>query len=336
MILVTGSTGIVGTRLVFDLLMAGHEVRALHRVGSDKEFVRQVFRFYHPERAEALYAKIHWHEGDVLDVYALEQALRGVDMVYHTAALVSYAPGDAAAMMAINRDGTANVVNIALEAGVRKFCHISSVAAIGKPLEGAANENTPWSKRTSRSVYGLSKYLSEREVWRGAAEGMPCIIVNPSVILGPAKAQQSSGVLMDLLSKGVPYYPQGAAGIVDVRDVSAISIALMDSDLSNERYLVSARTVPYKHLLDRAAHIYGNKPPRLAVKPWMLQMAWPLAALWAGMQGAKPTLTRETTRNASLSLQYDTGKVQQALGIAFIQPEESLAYYRAFFSVESA
>jgi nucleoside-diphosphate-sugar epimerase len=256
--------------------------------------------------------------------------MHGIDEVYHAAALVSYRRKDAAKLINTNTEGTANVVNIAIDAGVRKFCHISSVAAVGLPLKGLANEETVWKRSAQRSMYGFSKYLAEQEVWRGAAEGMPCVIVNPSVILGPAKPYQSSGALMHLFQKGPAYYPPGTAGFVDVRDVSSACIALMDSEKQNERYILNAGSVPFRQMLNHAAAVFGNKPPQVAIKPWMLELAWPLAALWATLTQTQASITRETARNACKALYYDSSKVQKAIGLEFISAEESLAYYKPF------
>lgn len=333
MILVTGSTGIVGSRLVFDLLADGHKVRAMKRGSSDLEFVRKIFKFYDADKGDALFAAIEWVEGDLLDIQSLELAMEGVSQIYHAAALVSYAAKDAEKLLALNADGTANVVNCAVDAGVMKLCHISSVAALGKAKSGLpTNEKTTWKRSTNNSVYGLSKYLAEREVWRGTAEGLPAVIVNPSIIIGPAKSDQSSGMLMDMLRKGIKYYPPGSAGYVDVRDVSRMSIALMKSSLENERYLLNSESIPYLDLLNSAAEVYNNPPPSIAVKPWMLEVAWRMAAVGATFTRTSPRITKETARSASQRVHYDSTKVQKALDTGFIPVHQSLAFFRSFYA----
>lgn len=333
MILVTGSTGIVGSRLVFDLLKAGHKVRAMKRGSSDLEFVRKIFRYYDSEKGDALFSAIEWVEGDLLDIQSLESAVEGVSQIFHAAALVSYAAKDAEKLLALNSDGTANVVNCAIDAGVKKLCHISSVAALGKAKNGQpTNEKTTWKRSTNNSVYGLSKYLAEREVWRGTAEGLPAVIVNPSIIIGPAKADQSSGMLMSMLRKGIRYFPPGSAGYVDVRDVSKMSIALMESEIENERYLLNSESIPFRTLLNNAAEVYKNQPPLVAVKPWMLEVAWRLAAVGAAFTRKTPRITKETARSASQTVDYDNRKIKEALGTDFIPVTQALAFFRNFYA----
>jgi len=337
MVLVTGSTGIVGTRLVFDLLKKGKRVRALKRSGSDTEFVHRVFRFYDPEHGGSLFGKIEWADADLPDVGALADALVDVEEVYHAAALVSYLPGDAERLMKINTAVTTDMVNLSADAGVKKFCHISSVAAVGQSLKGLADENTSRKKGTQRSVYGLSKYLAEREVWRGAAEGMPCIIVNPSIILGPSKPDQSSGMIMDLFRKGSAFTPPGTAGYVDVRDVSGAAIELMESELYDERYILNSENVSFRDMLTWSAEVFGHRPPQYTLQPWMLELAWPVASLARFISGKGPKLTKETARNAARTLGYKNDKVKSATGREFIPVRESLHYLEGFFDLaESA
>ena len=332
MILVTGSTGIVGTRLLFDLIKSGKRVRALKRHDSDTDFVKRVFHFYDSKTGGEFYEKINWCDGDITDIDSLEKAFNGIDTCYHAAALVSYDPRDEEMLIEINAEGTEKVVNVALEAGVKKICHISSVAALGRAeVDKLTSEYNHWNRDQNSSSYGLSKFMAEREIWRGTAEGLPAIVVNPSIILGPSKPNQSSGMLMSVLHKGIGFYPKGKAGYVDVRDVSKACIALMNSEIVNKRHLINSENLSYNKLLNKAANIFGNKPPKYKLKPWMLTIAWIGAKVWGGLTGSRPKVTRETAKSASSISVFDNSKIKQTLGIEFISVEESLEYYRSFF-----
>lgn len=332
MILVTGSTGIVGTRLIFDLIKSGKSVRALKRITGDTDFVRRVFQFYDSKNGEAFFSKIEWCDGDISDMGSLDIAFSGISHCYHAAALVSYDPRDEKKLLEINAEGTENVVNAALEAGVLKLCHISSVSALGRAKKGTpTSEKDFWNRDDNNSVYGLSKFMAEREVWRGTAEGLPAIIVNPSIILGPSKPHQSSGMLMSLLQKGSVFYPKGTAGYIDVRDVSKACILLMDSEIQNKRFILNAENLNYKSLLTTAAGIFGNSKPTLKLKPWMLSLAWTGARVGAAISGTKPKITRETARSASHTNVFSNAKILQAVSINLFPVKEALLYYRSFF-----
>lgn len=333
MILVTGSTGIVGTRLTFDLLNKGEKVRAMKRPDSDTEFVRRVFRFYDAERGEELLDHIEWVDGDILDLDSLEEAMRGVHTVYHTAALVSYAGSDRQKLAIINGDGTANVVNQAVASDVERFCHVSSVAALGSTDDGSPiDESTPRNTMDARSFYGITKYIAEREVWRASAESaLSMVIVNPSIILGPARSDQSSGMLFSTLRKGLAYYPPGCTGIVDVRDVSRMAIELAESDVRSERFLLNSENITYRKLLELSAEVFGHAKPKIRVGFGALEAAWVASGIVSAISGNRAKITRETARSATRNTRYNSEKVRETLNTGFITVEECLKYFAPFY-----
>lgn len=332
MILVTGATGLVGSRLAFDLVREGHAVRALKRFGRDLSDVQKVFSFYDSANGLRFFEAIEWVAGDVLDTESLKEAFEGIDIVYHAAGLVSYRKKDFDALMAVNQEGTANMVNAALASEVKKFCHISSVAALGKSKSNALiDEQCEWKANECVSNYSLSKFSAEQEVWRGIAEGLDAVIVNPSIILGPAAANQSSGMLMAMVRKGLPYYPSGASGYVDVRDVSGMSIALMQSDIKNEKFLLNSENLTYLELLTKGAVVSQKPKPRFKVSKHLLELAWIFSVIGAAVFKLNPKITRETARSASQKSTYDSGKVQAQLNRKFITVGDALEHYRAYF-----
>ncbi len=330
--LITGATGIVGSRILYDLLVAGMPATCLKRAGSDMVQLEKVFSFYGGESAVALLQKVNWITGDLLDVESLEMAMTGASQVYHAAALVSYQKADAEQLMTVNHEGTANVVNMALDCGIDKICFISSVAALGRAKKNElTTEKNEWNSAQNTSVYGLSKFMAERELWRGSAEGLSTIIVNPSIILGAARSDQSSGALMSVLKNGPKGYPKGVGGYVDVRDVSASCIALMGGKFENEGYLLNAENLSYKKLMAIAAEVFHNDLPSLKLNPWMLKMAAYFSILKSKIDGSQPKVTLETAHSASRRNAFDNTKIKRALGRDFISVRESLEYYRAFY-----
>ncbi|MFT6998253.1 MAG: dihydroflavonol-4-reductase [Cryomorphaceae bacterium] len=324
--LVTGATGIVGLRIVYDLLKRNERVRALKRSSSDMAFAEKVLRFY--GAADADLTNIDWFEGDLLDLFSLEKALEGVNTVYHCAALVSYDPKDEPKLFQVNEGGTKNLVNVCLTSGVETICHISSVAALGVEKEGPTTEESHWQRDENRSVYGLTKFIAEREVWRAGAEGLNVVVVNPSIILGPSKPDQSSGMLVSMLRKGSKYYPSGGVGLVDVRDVSKACIQAMEQEKFGERYLLNSQNLSFQELLTKAAVTFGNEPPKSKLPNFLLELAWRLGVI-GRLFGIKP-ISKETAQSAQRTANYNSSKANNDLGVKFIPIGESLAWIKVF------
>lgn len=332
MILVTGATGLVGSHLTFELVRTGHKVRALKRRDSSLAMIEKVFSLY-PDLQEALLPKIEWVEGDILDIYSLEEAMEGVDEVYHCAALVSFLPEDKKRLMRINSEGTANVVNASIEKKIRKFCHVSSIAALGRPENQSdlINEKLVWKTSKNNSVYAVSKYAAEREVWRGTAEGLDVVIVNPSVILGVAGPGMGSSRIFNTMWNGLKFYPPGKNGFVDVRDVARAMIMLMESDIRNERFILNAENLEYKELFSIMAAAMGKPAPSIKVSAAMSGLAWRLEKLRSILKRVKPLITKETAHTAVQNYEYSNEKIKKELGFEFTPIEETIRHFCGVF-----
>lgn len=320
----------MGAHLLYELTAAGHAVRALRRPGTDLTIVERIFRHYAPD-ASSLVTRIEWVEGDVLDMPALEAAMEGIDRVYHAAAMVSFDPRDARTMHQVNVEGTANVVNAALDRGVRRLCHVSSVAAIGHGVPGEArHEELMWEADTHTSPYAASKYAAELEVQRGIAEGLEAVMVNPCVVLGPGAPGRSSMTMVERLARGTRFHPPGANAVVDARDVASAMVVLMDRGVTGERYILVGENLDYKRLFTLLANAFGHPSPSIALPAWPLQLAWRLERLRTLFFGGRPFVTRHTVRSALVHRRYDNRKALSVPGIRFRTAEEAVANVASF------
>jgi nucleoside-diphosphate-sugar epimerase len=195
---------------------------------------------------------------DILDTFALEEVMHGIQQVYHCAAVVAYDPKNKNNLYNVNVKGTANVVNAAIAAGVQKMVHVSSVSALGRMRNNeTVNEEMNWTEKTNNSEYGKSKYFGEMEVWRGTGEGLNAIIVNPSTILGPGNWNSSSSKIFKTAYEEFPWYSDGISGFVDVKDVAKIMILLMNSEITNERFILNAGNTSFKNVFSEIAKCFG-------------------------------------------------------------------------------
>lgn len=322
--MVTGATGLLGSHLIFQLVSRGQAVRALYRSEDRKMLVREIFNFYSPENGQDYFDQIEWVKGDILDIIFLEELItEGCDL-YHCAALVSFHHRDFSSMIKLNREGTENVVNVALYRNVRKFCHASSVAAIGNDASDEITEKTKWKNTPETSGYAISKYGAERAVWRGIEEGLNAVIVNPSVIFGAGNWNDSSLTIFRTVAKGLRYYPPGANATVDARDVAEIMIRLMDTSISSERFLCVGSNQSFQELMTVISKEVGVSPPRIAAKRWQVKTVRLILALWNGIIGKRSSITKDNVSNLFTSKQYSNEKIKKALGIEFRGLEEQV------------
>lgn len=305
-VLITGATGFLGSEVALQLVQAGQSIRCTKRATSK---VPQIL-LPHTQLIE-------WVDADLMDVFALEDALQGIKQVYHSAAWVSIKQADKEPMIRTNVTGTANLVNLCVEKGIR-LVHVSSIAAIGtaKPDE-LITENDHLDSSTESDGYALSKLESEMEVWRGIAEGLDAVIVNPSLIIGPNAGILGSGQLFETVRKGLKVYTTGSAGFVDVQDVAKCMIALMNSDITAERYIISAENRNYQQITAEIAEGFGIQPPTILAKPWMMEIAWRAAALLSAITGKPPVLDKIAAKSATLNKDFDNTKIKKAIGIEF-------------------
>ena len=333
-ILITGGTGLVGSHLLLNLVSRGLKVRALKRENSSLGLVKKVFSYY-SDKADNLLSHIEWVDGDVTDIYSLYDAMENIEQVYHTAAIVSFGPYDNKIMTKINVEGTANVVNAGLNKKIKKLCHVSSIATLGRAdNEGLIDEETHWKNSKDNSSYSVSKYNAEREVWRGIAEGLPAVIVNPSVIIGPGNWNRGSSQLFRQVWDGLKYYTDGVNGYVDVRDVAKSIILLMESDIANSRFIVSSENIDYLKLFSMIADGLGKNKPSVKANLLMGGLAWRVEKVRSFFTGEKPLISKETANTAFQKYYYSNEKIKKTLGFEFIPMHTSIKETCALFMKE--
>ena len=309
-ILVTGAAGLVGNELTQQLLDKGYRVTAI----------------YNSAPVEISHPNLNIKQCDILDTSCLEEVMENITHVYHCAAVVSFEPKDKSKLFKINVEGTENVVNACINSNVEKLIHVSSVSALGRIRNGEiVTEQMNWTEETSNSVYGKSKYLGELEVWRGIGEGLQAAIVNPTIILGGHRWDNSSSALFKSAYNEFKYYTEGTTGFVDVRDVAHAMILLMNSKISGERFILSAENLSYKEIFFLMAKYFGKKPPQKNVTPLLAEIVWRLEAMKSAITGKKHLLTKETARTAQSKVKYDNTKILEALpAFEFIPVAETI------------
>jgi dihydroflavonol-4-reductase len=315
MVLVTGGSGLLGGYLLRELLREGEKVKALYRT-----------RYSSLLTEEELNA-IDWIKGDIFDVVLLEELCLECSEVYHCAGMVSFNPSRKDEMMKINVQGTANVVNASIAGNVKKLVHVSSVSALGRKRDGmTVTEESRWSEENNLSNYGKSKHLAEVEVWRGISEGLNAVIVNPTIILGVGDWNDSSASTFKNAYQEFPWYTKGISGFVYATDVARAMIALMRSDISEERFIITAENLPYREIFNMMAKNFSKKSPHRAASKILAGLVWRLERLKSLFTGIDPLLTKETAETARMKVYFDGSKLRRSLpGFSYMPIDEAIA-----------
>lgn len=293
-VLLTGATGFLGSYVARLLIEKGYEVIAIHRQSSRFELVREVK------------SKIEWIECDLEELPILEEIIKRVDVVVHCAALISFQPQDNNLMYKINVEATRDLVDLSLANSVERFVYISSIAALGRHKnDEILDEKVEWQDGPLNTNYGISKQLGEREVWRGSAEGLNVIILNPSLIIGTGFWLEGSPALIANAQKGYPFYPKGSTGFVDVRDVAKLCVDAIKSNISAKRIIVSAENITYLKFFSILAKEFEKRRPSIALSQGWIAIAWRLDLLLAKILRRKRMFSKESLDAASRRGCYD-------------------------------
>ncbi len=339
MVFVTGGTGMVGAHLLLELTRRGEKVKALKRPSSDIEQTRKIFSFYE-KSPDALFRNIEWVDGDLLDFDRLKALLSGIELIYHMAASVSFDRKRRLLTLENNVDGTANLINAAIVCGVKRFCHVSSIAALGRTENNESiDEKTMWTPEKKQSVYSQSKFFSEMEVWRGINEGIHAVIVNPGVILGPGNWKSGSPLFFSTVWNGLKYYTEGETGYVDVRDVVKAMLLLTDQQnwdkVKDKRYILCENNYSYRDILTWIAQSLRQPNPSIHVSDWMLVAGWFLSVIKSVFTRIPSLITREMVSGANKKASYSGKRIMDAIpDFKYTPISETINYIGSIFLAE--
>lgn len=306
-ILVTGSTGFIGSHLCRALVEQGHDVRAFHRATSSMRALDGV------EVEHAL--------GDLAQPKTLEVAMQGVEAVFHTAGLLDSA-GDAGRMYAITVEGTRAVLDAAQAAGVRRVVHTSSVAALGIPEKGPGgnipsllDENHTWNLPPSRWIYGYAKYLAELEVQKAVANGLDAVIVNPGLVIGAGDVYHGSLRTLETVAAGrVPTSIPGGMNIVHIADVVDGHLAALERARTGERYILGGQNISHESFYTLCADVAGVNPPRGVLPQGLTDFLGKFARMISPM--VQLPVSSDLLTLGGIYFYYNTAKARQELGLA--------------------
>ena len=322
-VLVTGSTGFIGSHLCKALHERGYAVRAFHRPASPLTLLEGI--------------DVEHAVGDITKPESLEKALHGVDLVFHTASQLGRASLDQ--MKAVTVTGTRNVLLASIRAGVRKVIYTSSVAALGMPVKAAydhnsllIDENHTWNYRPAWWPYGYTKYLAELEVQQAVSQNLDTVILNPTVVIGAGDLNRVSGYVIIRTARSFKLIaPAGGLNVIHIDDVVRGHLLALENGRTGERYILGNQNLTHLQFRQAVADVAGVSPPRW-VEPARLMhgLAWPVSYLekWLTLP-----VNSNSLRQSGYFFYYDNRKATRELGLINLLPahqaiEEAYEWYR--------
>lgn len=313
-ILITGITGLFGSQLAREFSQLGN-IHGLKKKDSSLELLKEVD------------FPIQWHQGELSDFDSLLEALRGIDLVIHSAGLVSFSSKDSERLYEVNTSGTTNLVNAMLSVGVTKLVQVSSVAAIGRNAESRViDEEFMWTESPLNTEYAVSKYWAELEAWRGQQEGIDLIVVNPSVLLGKASYGRSSTTIYSYVLGENRFFPKGDLNYVDVRDAARITRFLVEKGTWGERFILSRDSVSFREFFAEIAAVFGKKAPTIPLSNWQIALFSSIVSLLRLVGLKNIPLNKKSAMLSQQKIHFDNSKVQRILGYQYYSLRESLEW----------
>lgn len=332
-VLVTGASGMLGSRVCFDLSKQGYQVSALLTEPGRQGALHAFLQAYGDESVRNAIRPVY---GELSNPDELSEACAGMNFIVHCAAKVSFHKKDRRLLREVNVLGTRNLVNAALFNKVPRFIHISSVAAIPASLPFKTKKPFLLGGRTPYSYYGLTKYRSELEAWRGREEGLVVNIVRPSVILGPGDWKTGSSALVGRMARGMRFVSPGSTGFIDVRDASAAVLHTLKHNPDHPILVLNAWNDSYEHFFGSLAAHLRVSPARYVAGKGMANLLCAAEYLLEFISGRKALLTPETVQSAFSFKEYPVELEQKLPGFKYTSAEESLAWLSALYEARPA
>ena len=310
-VLVTGATGCVGSNLLHELSRRGIRCIAFHRSGSNTIALEGL--------------DVEHRIGDTRDKDSVVRAVQGCDVVFHTAAIVSFWRPRRAEQLEVNVGGTRNVVEACLETGIRKLVHTSSVAALGFRSDGKPVDETVEYNWGSGIGYRYSKHLAELEILKGVEKGLNASMLNPSIIVGARDYYVHGGQFVrDAARRGLPVKIHGTTNLVAVHDVVAGHISAMEHGAPGERYILSGENMTYADVFSIASRIAGKRPPRFEVPVSVVKAVAKICDGIGAITRKQPWITSELISGLEKINWYSNEKAKRELGFAPTSVEEAM------------
>jgi dihydroflavonol-4-reductase len=312
--IVTGGAGFIGSHLVARLVDSGQDVRVVERPGAT---------------VDHLSPAAHVFFADICDRQALAAALEGGRWVYHLAANPHLWVRDRREFDAVNYHGTVNVLDAALTAKAERILHTSTESILTKAtVSGPIDENIDISLDDAVGPYCRSKLLAEQYAFSLASRGLPIVVANPTMPVGPGDRGLSppTRLIVDFCTGSLPATMDCTLNLIDVRDVALGLARVMERGQPGRRYLLGHSNLTLAAFLALLTELSGVPAPR-----WRVPYAVGVTAAWFSekiadhLTGRAPKATLTGVRLAKRIMHFDSSRSLAELGLQPRSIRESLS-----------
>jgi len=302
MILVTGAAGHIGNVLVRELLSEGKHVRALILPGEDASSLEGL--------------EIEFVEGNVLDPLSLDQAMKGIDTVFHLAGVISIMPGQNDWMWKVNVVGTKNVLRASKIAGVARLVYTSSIHALSRDWKGKIDERVPFDPDNPVGGYDRTKAAASLAVLDSVKDGLDAVIVCPTGVIGPHdyRGSEMGELLTDWLRRKLHFLVTGAYDFVDVRDVARGHILACEHGQIGEVYILSGRQIKVLELKKLVQDALGRRIVAVTIPMWIAKIGSKITPLYYRLTKKTPKFTDYSLKTLQSNSNISCEKAKRELG----------------------
>lgn len=323
-VMVTGGAGFIGSAVTRMLLERGADVVVVLQPGAD--------------RANMDSLDVATVVADLRSRREVASAASGARFIFHIAALYRFWSADPDEFYEVNVGGTLNVLAAARENGCERLVHTSTVGTIGleSTESGRPAEETDWPRIEHLfGYYKRSKYVAEHEVLRAAAEGLPAVLVQPTLPVGPRdRGPTPTGrIVHDFLNGRIPGWFETALNVVDVDDVAVGHIAALEQGRQGRSYILGGENMSFKGILDTLAEETSLPRASFRVPAGLALGAAYVSELFEGkLVKRNPTVPLEATRMATTRMIFDDARARTELGYRSRPAREALVRSARWFA----
>lgn len=306
-VLITGATGYIGGALLNGLLKDGYSVQALIRDSG---------------KGALLPPEVRLFKGDLFETGVLEQAMRGVEEVYHVAAFARPWAPDVSTFNRINVEGTENVLKAAAKMNVRRVVFTSTAGVFGPSLDGGPVNEAQEHRGLIHTEYDRSKSRAEAIIQKRVGEGQDIVIVNPSRVYGPGPLALDNGVTkmirLHLTGKFrvLPGDGNSMGNYVFIEDVVKGHMLAMAHGIAGERYALGGENASFREFFEKLSRVSGIHYRMFTIPQVLMRVSAEFMQLRANWFGIPPVITPEWVGRFSEHRALSSDKAEQQLGYA--------------------